>query len=194
MNLNTLLKSLAGRPTCRRHRTATIQSEARVINMGGSSDLIRVGAQTTLRGELLVFPQGGEISIGAWCYVGPGSRIWSAARIDIGDRVLVSHNVTILDSLTHPIEASERHRQMRAILTHGHPRDVDLGAKPVSIGDDAWIGAGAIVLRGVRIGAGAIVGAGAVVTRPVPDWTVVAGNPARTIRTLRDESGQEHRT
>jgi acetyltransferase-like isoleucine patch superfamily enzyme len=191
VNLPLLLQTLAGKPTCIRHRTARIHAGARVVNMGRSSDLIRIGARTVIRGELLVFPQGGEITIGDWGYVGEGTRIWSAARISLGNRVLVSHNVTILDSLTHPIDAGERHRQVRAILTHGHPYDVDLGARAVSIGDDAWVGAGAIVLRGLRIGRGAIVGAGSVVTHDVPDWTVVAGNPARAIRKISDPKKED---
>ncbi len=191
MNLTLLLQTLAGKPTCIRHRTARIHTGARVVNMGRSSDLILIGARTAVRGELLVFPQGGQITIGDWGYVGEGTRIWSAACVSIGNRVLLSHNVTILDSLTHPIDAVERHRQARAILTDGHPRDVDLGARAVSIGDDAWVGAGAIVLRGVRIGRGAIVGAGSVVTHDVPDWTVVAGNPAHAIRTLSGPKTEE---
>ncbi len=110
--------------------------------------------------------------------------MWAVERIAIGDRVLISHNVTILDNLSHPISARERHRQARQIIAGFHPVDVDLGARAVTIGADAWIGAGAIVLRGVSIGTGAIVGAGAVVTDDVPPWTIVAGNPARTVRVL----------
>lgn len=57
----------------------------------------------------------------------------------------------------------------------------------ITIGDDAWLGYGAVVLSGVRIGTGAVVGAGAVVTRDVPDGSVAVGNPARVIR-QRDEA------
>lgn len=191
MNLTLLLQTIAGKPTCLRHRTARILSGARVVNMGRSSDLIRIGAHTAIRGELLVFPQGGAITIGDWGYIGEGTRIWSAGRVSIGHRVLISHNVTILDNLTHPIDAIDRHTQVRAILTTGHPRGVDLGARDISIGDDAWIGAGAIVLRGVHIGQGAIAAAGSVVTHDVPDWTVVAGNPARAIRTIPGPKTEE---
>ena len=77
-----------------------------------------------------------------------------------------------------------RHDHCRHILTAGHPRKIDLGDRPVRIEDDAWLAAGSIVMRGVCIGRGAIVGAGSVVTHDVPAFTVVAGNPARVIRTL----------
>ncbi len=55
---------------------------------------------------------------------------------------------------------------------------------PIVIKDYAWISFGSTVLKGVTIGKGAIVAAGSVVTRDVPDWTVVAGNPAKNIKTL----------
>jgi acetyltransferase-like isoleucine patch superfamily enzyme len=135
-------------------------------------------------GELLTFAHGGQIQIGAWCYVGEGTRIWSASRVLIGDRVLIAHNVNIFDSLTHPVGAAARHRQFKMIVTSGHPKEIDLGEQAITIGPDAWIGAHAIILRGVMIGTGGIVGAGAVVTRNVPDYTIVAGNPAHPIREL----------
>ena len=52
------------------------------------------------------------------------------------------------------------------------------------VGDDVWIGAGAIVVSGVTVGSGSVIGAGAVVTRDVPPGVVVAGNPARVLRAL----------
>jgi acetyltransferase-like isoleucine patch superfamily enzyme len=135
-------------------------------------------------GELLTFAHGGQIQIGEWCYVGEGTRIWSAARVIIGDRVLIAHNVNIFDNLTHPVGAGARHNQFRMIVTSGHPKEIDLGERAINIGSDAWIGANAIILRGVMIGVGGIVGAGAVVTRNVPAYTIVAGNPAHPIREL----------
>ena len=73
------------------------------------------------------------------------------------------------------------------IAQNGHPDAIDLGERPVAIGDDAWIGANASIMRGVVIGNGAVVAAGAVVTHDVPPYSVVGGNPARLIRELRDD-------
>ncbi|MFD0830617.1 acyltransferase [Mucilaginibacter boryungensis] len=56
--------------------------------------------------------------------------------------------------------------------------------KPIKICSDAWIGMNCIILKGVTIGEGAIVAAGSVVTKDVPAWTVVAGNPAKVVKTL----------
>jgi acetyltransferase-like isoleucine patch superfamily enzyme len=161
---------------------AVVHPTATVHNIRKQRHAIRVGANTHLKGELLTFAHGGEISIGEYCYVGEQSHIWSAARISIGDRVLISHNVNIFDSLTHPVNPVERHRHYHQIITCGHPGQVDLAEAPVRIGNDAWIGCLVVILKGVTIGEGAIVGAGSVVTKDVPPFTVVAGNPAKVVR------------
>ena len=184
INFHYLLRRLAGKPTCDKHLTARLGPAARIINIGKDSALIRIGAGSIVDGDLLTFAHGGRITVGEWCYIGEGSRLWSAAHIDIGDRVMISHNVNIFDNLTHPVDPASRHRHFRAIATAGHPRQIDLGERPVHIEDDAWIAAGAMVLRGVTVGKAAIVGAGAVVTHDVPPFAIVAGNPARVIRYL----------
>lgn len=190
MNLDYWMQRILGRATCCLEKSARLYSTARIRNAFGSSERIRVGACSIVRGELLVFAHGGEIDIGAWCYVGEGARIWAAQSIRIGDRVLISHNVNILDSLTHPNSPSARHAQFRAITTSGHPLLLDLDERPVAIGNDCLLGAASVILRGVTIGEGAIIGAAAVVTHDVPPYTIVAGNPARVIRELRpDERG-----
>jgi acetyltransferase-like isoleucine patch superfamily enzyme len=175
-----------GKPTCVLAHGARLAPSARIINGGKSDSLIRVGRFSHVEGELLVFPHGGEVIIGDWCFIGGGSRIWSAESIVIGNRVLISHNVNIFDSLTHPIDPVRRHQHYREILTTGHPHAIDLGEIPVVIEDDAWIGAGAMVLRGTRIGARSIVGAGSVVTRTVPSDVIVAGNPAHLVRPITE--------
>lgn len=163
---------------------AKLMPSARIRNIRTDSRHINIGGHTLIAGELLVFPHGGNISIGEWCYIGEGARVWSSSSVDIGDRVLISHNANIFDSLTHPLGARQRHAQFRAIMLTGHPHSIDLGEQPVTINNDAWIGANACVLRGVTIGEGAVVGAGSIVTKDVPPYTIVAGNPARVIREL----------
>jgi acetyltransferase-like isoleucine patch superfamily enzyme len=184
INIHYLLRRLLGKPTCEKHDTARLGSAARIINMGKDSSLIRIGASSIVDGNLLTFAHGGSITVGEWCYIGEGSRIWAAKQITIGNRVMISHNVNIFDSLTHPIAPDLRHQHFRAIAITGHPEQIDLGELSVRIEDDAWIAAGAIVLRGVTIGKAAIIGAGAVVTDDVPPFAVAAGNPARVIRYL----------
>jgi len=187
MNLQFWTRRLAGRATCVLAADAVLLPAARILNASGVSERIRIGRYSLIQGELFVFAHGGRISIGESCFIGPGTRIWSAARIEIGSRVLISHNVNVFDSLTHPLSPRLRHMQFKEIATTGHPKSIDLDENPVTIADDAWIGAGASVLKGVSIGACAVVGAGAVVTRDVPAATIVAGNPAVVIRTLTSE-------
>ena len=163
---------------------AVVHSTASIRNIRKMRDVIRVGANTHLKGELLTFAHGGEISIGEYCYIGEQSHIWSSARITVGDRVLISHNVNIFDSLTHPVSPAQRHQHYRQIITSGHPSQIDLKEAPVRIGNDVWIGCLSIILKGVTIGEGAIVGAGSVVSKDVPPFTIVAGNPARVVREL----------
>jgi maltose O-acetyltransferase len=76
------------------------------------------------------------------------------------------------------------------IYTALHPEDAALRrkhefGKPVEIGEDVWVGGGAIILPGVRIGSRAVVGAGSVVTRDIPEGVFAAGNPCRVVRALR---------
>lgn len=161
-----------------------IYPSASIDNIKRDKKLIKVGSNSHILGQLLVFAHGGEIKIGDDCYIGEHARIWSAKKIHIGNRVLISHNVNIFDSLTHPVSATERHKHFLAIVNIGHPKQVDLNERPVFIHDDVWIGAMSIILKGVTIGEGSIVGAGSVVTKDVPPWTIVAGNPATIIRHL----------
>ena len=184
MNLQLLIRRLRGKPTWVAGPGTSLSSGARILNAGASSNQINVGRNCRVEGELFIFAHGGRISIGDWCFIGPGTRIWSALDLAIGNRVLISHNVNIMDSLTHPLDPKKRHAQFRSILERGHPKSIDLDEKPVRIGDDAWIGAGASILRGVTIGDGAVVGAGSVVTRDVAAHTLVAGNPSRLVRHL----------
>ena len=164
------------------HPTARITYEGWILNPEGSPDRIHLGDHTTIRGDLFVFPHGGKIRIGDWCFVGQQSQIWSAVEVTIGNRVLISHQVNIHDTNGHPLDAVQRHRQSVEILTRGHPADPGaVLSAPVTIGDDAWIGFGASVLKGVTIGEGAVVAARSLVLKDVEPWTIVAGSPALPI-------------
>jgi len=182
VNFHFLIRRFLKRPTCVLGSGSTVASSAKILNAGRRSSGIQIADNSRIEGELFVFAHAGQIRIGNWCFVGPGARIWSAAEITIKDRVLISHNVNVFDSLTHPIDPIQRHKQFIEIATRGHPKEIDLGGRPIVIEDDAWIGAGAMIMRGVRIGARSIVGAGAIVTQDVPDDVLVVGNPARAVR------------
>lgn len=109
-----------------------------------------------------------------------GAILMCAEKIVIGQRVIVSYNATIADCDFHPHDPDLRKIDSIAAAPDGDlSQRPPLVARPVAIEDDAWIGIGAIILKGVRVGRGARVAAGAVVTSDVPDGCTVAGNPAR---------------
>ena len=113
---------------------------------------------------------GYNIKIGRRSFINYGGIVLDVAPITIGDEVLIATNVQLLTA-THPLDAARRRAWWEF-------------AKPISIADGAWIGAGTLVLPGVSIGENAVVGAGAVVTGDVAANTVVVGNPARMVRKL----------
>jgi acetyltransferase-like isoleucine patch superfamily enzyme len=112
----------------------------------------------------------GKLRIGRNVFVNHYTIIDCHHSISIGDSVLIGPQCYICD------------------YDHGVVRDCVIGAQPdgligaVSIGDEAWIGAGVIILKGVTVGAGAVIGAGSVITRDVEPMTIVAGSPARLLR------------
>ena len=160
-------------------------SKSKVFNIGGKKSNIRIGKYTSVKGELLTFRHGGVITIGEYCYIGDMTRIWSACRITIGNRVLIAHNVNIHDNNSHPLNAEERHEQYKKIISTGHPKEYFvLNERPIIIEDDVWIGFNSTILKGVKIGKGAIIGACSVVTKDVASFTIVAGNPAKEIKKI----------
>jgi acetyltransferase-like isoleucine patch superfamily enzyme len=162
---------------------------AKVYNIRKIRGSIKVGRQSLVLGELLTFAHAGSIEIGEYCYIGENTRLWSADKIRIGNRVLISHNVNIHDTDGHPIDPQARHKHFLEITTRGHP-ELDLGIPSASIliEDDVWIGFNATILKGVSIGKGAIIGACSVVTKDVLPYTIVAGNPAKLIRRTDQEN------
>jgi acetyltransferase-like isoleucine patch superfamily enzyme len=115
------------------------------------------------------------LEIGDGSYIGYQTTIVTGREVRIGRHVLIANRVFIAGDDSHPIDPIARMR-------HAPPSLED--TKSVWIEDGAWVGESATVLKGVRIGQGAVVAAHAVVTKPVPAYTVVAGNPARVVKEL----------
>lgn len=157
------------------HPEAVINIDGSLKNLSGNKNAITIGEKSQIRGELLVFEQGGQIQVGDHCFIGAGTRIWSAKSISIGNRVLISHNVNIHDNISHPLDAKERHQDFMHIFHRTTSPVPDLRAERIEIGDDAWLGFNVTILKGVRIGKGAVIGACSVITRDVPDYAVVVG-------------------
>ena len=116
-----------------------------------------------------------ELCVGDDTFIGHDCHFAVAASVRVGSHCLLAGRVRVADFDGHPLDAARR----RA----GEPTPPE-GMRPVVIGDDVWIGTGAVILKGVTVGDRSVVGAGAVVTRDVPPDVVVAGNPARVVRRL----------
>ncbi len=112
---------------------------------------------------------GRNITVGAAVFIGHECAFTGHAAIDIADQVMIAHKVNLVTA-GHPVEPDKRRRYITA--------------KPITIETNVWIGAVATILPGVTIGADSVVVAGAVVTHDVPPATLVAGVPAKVIRTL----------
>ena len=159
-----------------------IFSEAKINNNLGVKEKIIIGNNCDVRGELMTFGHGGQIIIGNYSFVGERTKIWSAKKITIGNRVLISHNVNIQDNNSHPLDSKLRHEDFKQIISVGLQKENNLEEKEIFIEDDAWIGFNSTIMKGVKIGKGAIIGANTIVTKDVPDFAVCVGNPMRIIK------------
>lgn len=121
---------------------------------------------------------GASISIGDETGM-TGTTICSVRAVTIGKRCLIGADVVIADTDFHPIAMEGRRYKGFAEAT----------SRPVEIEDDVFIGARAIILKGVKIGTGSVVGAGSIVTTDVPAGVVVAGNPAKFVSKIPCEAG-----
>lgn len=124
----------------------------------------------------------GEVRIGARTYVG-ASLLVCRSGITIGDDSILSWDVTIVDHDSHTLDWEGRSHDVADWMA-GTKDWSRIAVRPVTIGDKVWIGFGASILKGVTVGEGAVIAAKAVVTRDVPPYSLVAGQPARVIRTL----------
>jgi maltose O-acetyltransferase len=139
------------------------------------------GARRTLLRERLA-------AVGDGVVVRPPFHCDFGYNIALEQGVFLNFNCVILDVVSVTIGAKTQIGPGVQILTADHPRDPDQRragfefGRPISIGRNVWIGGGALIMPGVTIGDDAIIGAGAVVTRNVQNGTIVVGNPARAIK------------
>jgi maltose O-acetyltransferase len=144
----------------------------RAFNAEGDQSLLAellggIGANSYVRAPFFC-DYGWNITIGAGSFVNFNCVMLDVVPITIGDRVQIASAVQLLAA--------------------DHPRDVATRAsglengRPITLEDDVWIGAGALILPGVTVGRGSVLGAGSVATRDIPPGVMAAGNPCRVIR------------
>ncbi|WP_250036442.1 sugar O-acetyltransferase [Paractinoplanes maris] len=130
-----------------------------------------IGAEVEIRPPLHV-DYGRHLHVGDRTFINFGLMALDVAEIRIGQDVLMGPNVQLLTP-THPIDPGPRRAKWES-------------ARPITIGDNVWIGGMAVICPGVTIGDNSVIGAGAVVTRDIPADVVAVGNPARVIRSVHE--------
>ena len=128
--------------------------------------------------------------LGEGCTVMPSFRCDYGYNVRMGRNAFVNYDCVFLDCNRITLGADVQIGPAVQIYTAGHPVEPELRragvewARPVTVGDNVWIGGGSILLPGVTIGANTVVGAGSVVTRDLPANVVAAGNPCRVLRSV----------
>lgn len=133
--------------------------------------------------------------IGHGAVVHASARIWAPWNLEMGAHSCLAEHVECYAVARIRIGAYATVSQFSFLCTATHDvdsPDMALVTRPISIGDHAWVAAGAFVGPGVTLGEGAVLGARSAAFRSVPPWTVAAGSPARPVRT-RSQAVAEHR-
>ena len=161
----------------RRGRRVTIGSGVRL-------DLVpfrkfSIGDRSVIESNAIINNGMGDVIIGRNTFIGIANTV--IGPVVIGDNVMFAQHVTVVG------------------MNHGYQdlntpiRDQPCTTALTRIGDDSWIGAGAVVNAGISVGRHSVVGAGSVVTKDVPDFTIVGGNPARVLKSYNPSTGEWER-
>lgn len=161
------------------------RSQSQIINQAESAELRsqllketfgRTGKKFYME-PVINFDYGYNIFVGENFYANFNCTFLDVSTIEIGDNCMFAPNVQLYTA-THPLHPVKRNSGLEY-------------AKPIKIGNNVWLGGGVIVTPGVTLGDNVVVGAGSVVTKSFPDNVVIAGNPARIIKTVEEELTEE---
>ena len=132
-------------------------------------------------------------TVGSACYIEPPLHAnWAGRHVTLGDNVYANFNLTLVDDVAITIGSNVMIAPNVVIATAGHPilpelrREAAQFNLPVVIGDNVWIGAGALIMPGITIGDDTVIGAGSVVTRDIPAGVIAVGSPCRVVREIGD--------
>lgn len=154
----------------------------------------QIGYRVSCIGWPRLTHRNGKLKVGDGCFFGAGVfKVTDGAVLSIGDRVLINNGFVISANNYIEIGADTLIGEYVSIRDADHKyeqADVVIGqqgmsSKPIQIGDDVWIGRGAVIVKGINIGRGAVIGANSVVTKDVAPYDIVAGVPARRIKSRK---------
>lgn len=135
-----------------------------MLEMQENSKINVSGIFSICSGAHVIVTKGSVLNLGSG-YINRNVKIKCFNRIDIGESVAISENVTIWDSSVHEILRDDYHK-----------------TEPISIGNHVWIGTNSVILKGVTIGDGAVIAAGSVVNKSIPPKCLAGGVPAKIIK------------
>lgn len=161
------------------HRVA-VDDNALLDASGVDTEGINLGDEVIISRNCIIQAKAGSVFIGARSEIGANTIVSTVSSIHIGKHVLIAPNCFIGGG--------------QYVMDKPEVPMMDLGwapKGPVVLGDDVWLGAGVVVLDGVRVGSGCVVGAGAVVSKNLPDYAIAMGVPAKIVR-FRPMPGQAH--
>jgi acetyltransferase-like isoleucine patch superfamily enzyme len=155
-------------------------------------EAVRIGHGSTIYlGCMFDLGANARVQVGR-CSLVNGAWIICDSRIEIGEYALIAWNVVLMDSYRAPFDPKRRSEALRRMSRQSLRRLVEeIEPRPIRIERNVWIGFDSCVLPGVTIGEGAIVGARSVVAEDVPPYTLAAGNPARVIREIKNDTKRE---
>ena len=155
-----------------------------------AADRLRCGSRCFISPQAGFVP--GKVTLGDQCYI--AAQAYVTDQLNAGSHCTINPFAVVRGTVTMGDHVRVGAHASILGFNHNHARldrpihAQGLSSKGIRIGDDVWIGSGALLLDGVSVGSHCIVAAGAVVTRDVPDWAVVAGNPARVLRDRRERA------
>lgn len=152
------------------------------LHWGSMPTDIQLGKRVIMQGTL-ISGNGGKIIMGNYSQLGVNSKILSANKVVVGDYTAIAMDVIVCDNNNHPINPYDR-MILRKTLPNSPERSWKYAdSAPIIIGKNCWIGQCSRICKGVTIGDGSIIAANSVVTKDVPANCIVAGNPAKVVKT-----------
>lgn len=166
-------------------KSPSLLPTASISNLDKDTNRVIIGDNCELGCSIHV--DGGFIKIGNNTTIRYSTEINSVNSIIIGNNVIISNNCIIYDNNSHPVSPSKRFLMTQSGFTGDLWRCKESESAPVLIGNNVWIGQRAMILKGVSIGDGSVVAAGSIVTKNVPQYSLVAGNPATVVKYIGNE-------
>lgn len=163
----------------------TLGPHADCGNGTGKKENIRIGRYCDILGRIYAQGPDAQIEIGNYTTIRGDSVVRAVEKVTVGDHVIISNHVSICDNNNHPTDPQMRIKMTESGFYSELWSNTYSDHKPVVIENNVWIGEYATILKGVTIGEGSVVGCHAVVTKNVEPYTVVAGNPARKVKSLK---------